>query len=151
MSCEQNELCLSSHRWQVWTPFVSSSQSESSITSRAGLPPDPVSTPRPTIDPSTDQSFISQGPHHRNPRPNTVHLHVHPGPGACLFKLGHAFTSTNNTECVPRARPCARWWAFGAIDSSQEAISSLLQSAVGPADGGPLCSLGQPPGTDRHW
>lgn len=50
MSSEQNELCLSSHRWQVWTAFVSNSRSEFSVTSRAWLPPDPhLSSPGPPL------------------------------------------------------------------------------------------------------
>lgn len=50
------------------------------------------------MNPSTDQSFANQGPHHRILQPNTVHLQVNSGPGTCLLMLGHAFSSTNNTE-----------------------------------------------------
>lgn len=70
----------------------------------------------------------------------TVHLYVSPYPGTCLFKRGHAFCSTNNTECVPCARPCAWWWAFSGVEAAKK-------QSVGPAPCVPLCSLGQPPAT----
>lgn len=35
-----------------------------------------------------------------------VCLYVNPCPGTCLFKLGHALSSTNNTEHAPRQALC---------------------------------------------
>ena len=73
--------------------------------------------------------------------------------GLCLFVVGCAFSSTDNSEWCPGPGLVAVVGVQWSRKQPRKQSLSCSQSAIGPASGGPLCSLGQPPGTavDRCW
>lgn len=110
VSFEQNELCWSRITGGRCGHHLSATVvSESSVTSRIWLPPDPhLTSPGPSL-------ILAQ----------TIALQIR-------VPITETSSPTNNTECEACARPHAGGWAFSGVESSQEAISSLLQKCCCP-------------------
>lgn len=154
MRFEQSELCLfrvtGSRCGHHLSPTLGS---KSSVTRRSWQPPDthPIS-PGPKLIVAQTSGLQMRAQVQKPPARHSPFAH-RPRLGLCLFVVGCAFSSTDNSEWCPGPGLVAVVGVQWSRKQPRKQSLSCFQSAIGPASSGPLCSLGQPPGTamDRCW